>query len=117
MDVRLDTLTHRQTTTPSPANADSARKPPTAPDTADTQAVPDAKTKQAREAQVTHLHDTVQHVQRELHFRVDEATGQTVVRVVEPETGKLIRQIPDQNALELHAFLESASGLLVQDKA
>lgn len=114
MDVRLDTPTHRQTVAPVQANADPTPKP-AAP--ADTQAADDAKARPTREAPVTHLHASAQNVQRELHFRVDEATGQTVVRVVEPETGKLIRQIPDQNVLELHAFLESASGLLVQEKA
>lgn len=114
MDVRLDTLIHRQKVTPVQPNADSAQKPSTP---ADTQASDDVERKRPHEAPVTHLHDRVQNVQRELQFRVDETTGETVVRVVEPETGKLIRQIPDQNVLDLRAFLDSASGLLVQEKA
>jgi len=114
MDVRLDSVTHRQTVTPVQATADAASKPPT-----DTQAKAseEARARQARAAAVTQLQESVQDVHRELRFRVDEATGQMVVRVVEPETGTLIRQIPDQNVLELHAFLESTSGLLVQEKA
>jgi flagellar protein FlaG len=114
MDIRLDPLMPRQTATPGPASADLAQKPSTAADVA---AAHDPQTRRTHEAPVTHLHDSVQAVHRELHFRVDEATGQTVVRVVESETGKLIRQIPDQNVLDLHAFLDSVSGLLVHEKA
>jgi flagellar protein FlaG len=66
---------------------------------------------------VAQLQDHVQTVHRELRFRVDETTGQTVVRVVEADTGRLIRQIPDQNVLDLVAFLDSVSGLLLRERA
>ncbi|MDD3650265.1 flagellar protein FlaG [Immundisolibacter sp.] len=66
---------------------------------------------------VTQLQDHVQSLHRELRFRVDETTGQVVVRVVEAETGRLIRQIPNQNVLDLAAFLESVSGLLLRERA
>jgi flagellar protein FlaG len=56
-------------------------------------------------------------VHRELRFKVDENTGQTVVRVVDQETGRLIRQVPNQNVLDLNAFLDSISGLLLQEQA
>jgi flagellar protein FlaG len=66
---------------------------------------------------VTQLQDHVQSVHRELRFKVDENTGQTVVRVVDQETGRLIRQIPNQNVLDLNAFLQSISGLLLREQA
>lgn len=66
---------------------------------------------------VTQLQNHVQNVHRELRFKVDEITGQTVVRVVEQETGRLIRQIPNQNVLDLNAFLDSISGLLLREQA
>ena len=73
----------------------------------------DASVEQA----VTQLQDHVQSVHRELRFKVDENTGQTVVRVVDQETGRLIRQVPNQNVLDLNAFLDSISGLLLQEQA
>lgn len=47
-----------------------------------------------------------------LQFSVHEDTGQTVVRVVDKDTGKLIRQIPPQELLDLAAKLEDMMGIL-----
>jgi flagellar protein FlaG len=47
-----------------------------------------------------------------LQFSVHEDTGQTVVRVVDKDTGKLIRQIPPQELLDLAAKLEDMMGML-----
>ena len=74
-------------------------------------------TQAALQRAVTQLQDHVQSVHRELRFRVDETTGQTVVRVVEKETGRLIRQVPNQNVLDLNDFLQSISGLLLREQA
>lgn len=71
----------------------------------------------AHDQAVARLQDHVQNVQRELRFRVDEATGQTVVRVVEKPTGRLIRQVPNQSTLDLNAFLQSISGPLLRERA
>ncbi|GAB4357146.1 MAG: hypothetical protein Kow0073_14980 [Immundisolibacter sp.] len=78
---------------------------------------PPARADVTLERVVTQLQDHVQNVHRELRFKVDESTGQTVVRVVEQETGRLIRQIPSQNVLDLRAFLDSISGLLLYEQA
>jgi flagellar protein FlaG len=69
---------------------------------------------------VARLQDHVQTLHRELHFRVDEATGQTVVRVVDADTGALIRQMPSQDALEKRQIIDDMqanSGLLVREQA
>lgn len=47
-----------------------------------------------------------------LQFSVHEDTGQTVVRVVDKDSGKLIRQIPPQELLDLAAKLEDMMGIL-----
>ena len=47
-----------------------------------------------------------------LQFSVHKDTGQTVVRVVDKDTGKLIRQIPPQELLDLAAKLEDMMGIL-----
>jgi flagellar protein FlaG len=47
-----------------------------------------------------------------LQFSVHEDTGQTVVRVVDKDSGKLIRQIPPQELLDLAVKLEDMMGIL-----
>jgi len=53
------------------------------------------------EQAVTEINEYVQSVQRDLHFSVDEDSGQTVVRVRDKESGELIRQIPEDIFLSL----------------
>jgi flagellar protein FlaG len=71
-------------------------------------------------AAVARLQDHVQAVHRELHFRIDEATGQTVVRVVDTNTGTVVRQMPSQEVLDTLQTIDTmqaGSGLLVRVKA
>ncbi len=49
--------------------------------------------------------------QRNLNFRVDEASGRTVITVVNPETNEIVRQIPPEELLTLARTLREA-GLL-----
>ncbi|MGS2716856.1 flagellar protein FlaG [Eionea flava] len=50
---------------------------------------------------VTEINEYVQSVQRDLHFTVDEESGETIVRVRDKESGELIRQIPEDIFLSL----------------
>ncbi len=53
-----------------------------------------------------------------LEFSVDDAAvGKTVVKVVDKETGELIRQIPSQEALDIARALDRLQGLLIRQKA
>lgn len=52
-------------------------------------------------SEVALVNDYVQTVQRDLQFKVDEELDRTVIRVVDSDTGELIRQIPDDIFLEL----------------
>jgi len=47
-----------------------------------------------------------------LQFSVFEDTGKTVVRVMDKDTGELIRQIPPKELLELAAKLEDMMGIM-----
>lgn len=114
MDIRFDPAASGQSVTPVQPAADATARRQDDPAEAERERAPDPE---AIAQTVTRLQDRVQTVHRELRFRVDETTGMTVVRVVEAETGQLIRQIPDQNVLDLHAFLQSVSGLLVSERA
>lgn len=113
MDIRFESLAPRQAVTPASPVSETAH----APGDREDGPARDAPAQAPQAHPVTHLQDRVQDLHRELRFRVDETTGLTVVRVIEARTGDLVRQIPSQNVLELHAALESASGLLVRERA
>lgn len=56
---------------------------------------------------VSKLNEFVQKTQRHLDFQLDEESGRTVVRVYDTMSDKLVRQIPDEAALELAKRLNS----------
>ncbi len=53
------------------------------------------------EQAVEHLNDYAQSLQRDLRFSIDEDLGQAVVHVVDRSTQEVIRQIPNETAIEL----------------
>ncbi|MGK0249674.1 MAG: flagellar protein FlaG [Oleispira sp.] len=55
---------------------------------------------QVRDA-VSKLNDYVQSMERTLDFQIDEDSGKTVIRVFDKISSELIRQIPNELALEL----------------
>jgi flagellar protein FlaG len=61
--------------------------------------------------------EAVKTLKSEINFSVDEDTGKTIVRVVEKQTGTLIRQIPSQEMLEIALALDRLQGLLVRNSA
>ncbi len=52
-------------------------------------------------------------VGRQVEFRVDDDTGMTVVTVRETATGEVIRQIPNEEVLQLARRFEASSGTLL----
>lgn len=63
------------------------------------------------EAAVKRLNEYVQSIQRGLKFDYDESASQTVITVVDRSTNEVIRQIPDELALELARSLGADSPL------
>lgn len=53
----------------------------------------------------------------EVLFSIDDASGFSVVKVVDTQTNKVIRQFPSEQALEIGKNLKSFQGLLVNSKA
>jgi len=53
----------------------------------------------------------------DLKFSVDKASGQTIVRVVDAKDGKVIRQIPTEDALRIAHTLTKQPGSLIEDVA
>jgi flagellar protein FlaG len=54
---------------------------------------------------------------RSLDFRVDSASGKQIVRVSNPETGELVRQIPNEEAVQIARSLNYLQSVLVSIKA
>ena len=53
----------------------------------------------------------------DIQFMQDSETGQVLVKIVDTATGKVIRQIPTQQIVEISKDLSRLQGLLVRDKA
>lgn len=77
---------------------------------------------------VNRINDVVRSVQRDLSFNLDEDSGKTVIRVVNSESGELIRQIPSEQVLAIANHLrdyqeeavsrgELGQGLLFSDSS
>jgi flagellar protein FlaG len=65
---------------------------------------PDLQSVQRAVKQInTYLADS----QRALNFQIHEASGRTIVRVINPETNEVIRQIPSEEVLNLAAAIQS----------
>lgn len=63
------------------------------------------------------LQNFVSSMGRNLSFSVDEATGYNVVRVVNPNTGELVRQLPSEELLKISRDFQRLNNVLVSQKA
>lgn len=63
------------------------------------------------------LNQAVQQLTTQLQFTVDDSTHQMVVKVVDMETNEVVRQIPQEEALELAKALHELRGLIIRKEA
>ncbi len=75
------------------------------------------ESQEALQEKVAQLNDHMQNLSRQLHFQVDEKSGDTVVQVIDSETDKLVRQIPSQEVLDVRSAIEKYKGILLKAKA
>jgi flagellar protein FlaG len=66
---------------------------------------------------VEQLSDVMSIMNKGLAFSVDDDSGSAIVKVMDIDTGELIRQIPNDEALELAQKLLDVKGLLMRTKA
>ena len=59
----------------------------------------------------------VKEMGRNLDFSVDATTGYNVVKVINPETNEIIRQLPSEELLKIARSMESWNSVLVNQKA
>ena len=63
---------------------------------------------------VEKLNELVQNQKRSLYFSVDQDTGRTVIRVIDPDTSEIVRQIPPEEVLDLARLYEGTGGVLLR---
>ena len=68
-------------------------------------------------AVVDQLKSFVKEAQRSLDFSVDDSSGKFIVKVMDGDSGKLIRQIPSEELLRLSERLEDMRSLLFKAEA
>jgi len=69
------------------------------------------------DAVVSGINELVHELQRELHFAVDDQSGETVIKVVDRATDEVVRQIPSDEVLRLRQRLAEMSGALFDGSA
>lgn len=58
---------------------------------------------------VEQLNQFAQSVERKLEFSVDEESGKTVIKVIDKESGEMVRSIPSEEVLEMQQRLRETS--------
>jgi flagellar protein FlaG len=62
------------------------------------------------------MKEYVQHLARDLEFNVDKDSGRVVITVIDPETDKIVRQIPPEETLHVLRTMQNGGGSLFEDK-
>lgn len=115
------------------ARASAASPRPTSPDSANTPAPlsatlnvvkPEQEADSARstaqpsreqiDQAMQQMQEALPPVARNLQFSIDEETGRTVVKVIDPSTKEVIRQMPSEELLSIAKALDSMRGLLIK---
>ncbi len=69
---------------------------------------------------VGQINEYVRSFRTDLQFVVDEESGRSVVKVIDTESGELVRQIPSEQVLAvsraIESNLKSSAGIILQDK-
>ncbi|MDD2990041.1 MAG: flagellar protein FlaG [Zoogloea sp.] len=65
---------------------------------------------------VKQIQDVIKQTANSLQFSIDEDIGVTVVKVIDTESKKVIRQIPSEEVMDIAKALDKLQGLLVKQK-
>lgn len=67
----------------------------------------------AMETAVKAINDALQALSTNLRFEADEQSGKMLVKVIDGETGELLRQIPSETTLQIARSLDKMAGHFV----
>ena len=111
----------QQATATAAGNAARSSAAPPVGASGDTPGVSNAPTAKPTLDQVKQAVDQVQQIVRplaqSLQFSIDEDSHNTVVKIVDTETNKVIRQIPSEEMLQMAKALDKFTGLLMRQQA
>lgn len=71
--------------------------------------------KEQVQATVARLQESLKHVDPRIELSLEKDINRVIFRVVDKESGDLIRQIPPERLVKLDRFLSGHSGLLVEE--
>lgn len=66
---------------------------------------------------VKQIQDVIKQTANSLQFSIDKDSGMTIVKVVDTESKKVIRQIPSEEVMAIAKALDKLQGLLVKQQA
>ncbi|WP_374499930.1 flagellar protein FlaG [Zoogloea sp.] len=66
---------------------------------------------------VKQIQDVIKQTANSLQFSIDEDIGVAVVKVIDTESKKVIRQIPSEEVIDIAKALDKLQGLLVKQQA
>ncbi|RKQ64028.1 flagellar protein FlaG [Thermovibrio guaymasensis] len=75
------------------------------------------KSPEVLEKLVEELKKKLSMLNTQLQITIDKDTDITVVKVIDKQTNKVIRQIPPEYVLKIAKYLDEIAGLLLQEKA
>ena len=75
------------------------------------------RSKETTESAAHTIDSFVRGMGRELNFQVDGSSGKQIVRVSDPTTGEVVRQIPSEEAVQIARSLNYLQAVLVSIKA
>ena len=76
------------------------------------------QTEQAKIERIAQAMDSyIQSVQKDLKIGIHQATGNIMVKVVSEKDGKVLREVPPEELLDLAAKMEEMVGVLVNENA
>ncbi|TNC99698.1 MAG: flagellar protein FlaG [Gallionellaceae bacterium] len=85
------------------------------------QALPQQPSAQQLKNAVSHINQALQKANMSMELSVDSSTKKPVVKMMDAETGELIRQFPSEEVLAIASsidqFLEFQQGMLLKTKA
>jgi len=68
------------------------------------------------EKSVKEINAQLESLNRSIQFNIDDKTKDVVVKIVDKDSGEIIRQIPPEGVLRLRERLEDLTGLIVEEK-
>jgi len=74
-------------------------------------------TREAVEQAANRIEKFVKSVGRSMDFSVDNSTGRSILRVVDPQSGEVIRQLPPEETLRVAKAVEYMQSMLVHQRA